>query len=110
MQRQIVVQLQSLKFCGSTDADRPIRLRDAPSNQWIGDVPQWENDVRNEPVAYVRGQQPSVEIGLQVGWFAPTDFQVSAWGAQPAASGAAHFTPIQVVGPYRVLLTEKDRR
>ncbi|HZN94762.1 MAG TPA: hypothetical protein VFB81_18735, partial [Myxococcales bacterium] len=111
MQRQTVIQLQSLKFSGRSDGTGgPILLRDPRSDQFIGEGPQWTKGVQNQPAAYVRSQTPSVEIGLQVSWFAPVNFTLSAWGPPLSGGGEAPSLCVPVLGPFPMTLSQKDRQ
>src|SRR5215217_1655321 len=86
------------------DADSgTVALWSPVTDTRLGEQPEWIRDHRAEPVAYVRGTRPSVQVSLLANHFVPASFELSAFGR---ALSPAHGpdTPIRWLGPHPVTL------
>jgi hypothetical protein len=77
-----------------------IALWDPVTGARLGEQPEWIRGRRSEPVAYVRGARPAVQVTLLANHYVPTDFTLSAFG--PALCPGEG--PVRWLGPHPVQL------
>src|SRR3954467_5164797 len=109
MNRTTDLRIQAVAWMDAPGPDGArIPLGYAATNKWL-ESPQWFDEVRNLPVAYVRAQRPSLQVGLQVEFFAPQAFTLSAYScSQDPSSPLPPGSP--VVGPYSMALDDPHER
>jgi hypothetical protein len=73
------IELQSVHF--QFPGSSALPLLNPATNEELGAQPEWINDLRNEPAAYVRGSTPMVKVGLMARFlFVPDRFELRAEG------------------------------
>ncbi|MCP3140873.1 hypothetical protein [Pyxidicoccus xibeiensis] len=74
------LSVYSLHFDRAGSERGAIPLWDPVTDARLGTQPEWIRGHRSEPVAYVRGAVPSVEVTLLANHFVPEAFELSAYG------------------------------
>lgn len=101
MLKDAPLAVYSLHFDRGDAGGGAIALWDPITDTRLGALPEWILQHRAEPIAYVRGSRPSVQVTLLANHFVPTAFDLSAFG--PALDGGGRF---RWVGPQPVSLEQ----
>ncbi len=75
-----LLTIHSLHFDQGAPGGGAIPLWDPVTGTRVGQLPEWIRGRREEPVAYVRGARPCVQVTLLANHFVPVDFELSAFG------------------------------
>ena len=94
--------IHSLHFDWGAPEGGAVALWDPVTGTRLGEQPEWIRGRRSEPVAYVRGALPSVQVTLLANHYVPVDFELSAFG--PALCPGEG--PVRWLGPHPVSLEQ----